>query len=447
MSRQVRVNILQCLKMKLIKALTIKGNVGLPGDKSISHRAVLFGSLANGMTEISNFAASADCASTMACMQKLGVSIRRDGANVTIDGVGVRGFSKPDSELDCGNSGTTMRLLSGILAGQPFESVMIGDESLSGRPMQRVIDPLNEMGATITSVEGHAPLTINGTADIKPLTYAPPKASAQLKSCVLLAGLTADGTTTVIEKTPTRDHTERMLELFKADINIKEIDGAKHISVNGGKELTPAKIVVPGDISASAFFIVAAAALPGSEIVMPNVGLNPTRSAIIDVMKDLGADISVFDSGQKTGEPIGEIVVKGGIDRADTGKPFLINGAIIANLIDELPVIAVCGTQVPGGIEIRDAAELRVKESDRISAVVENLRLMGADVEEFEDGMLVKQSTLTGAKVESFGDHRIAMAFGIASLFAEGETEIVEPECVDVSFPGFFNVLDSVAVR
>lgn len=433
--------------MKLIKALAVKGRVDLPGDKSISHRSVLFGSLASGRTSISNFASSADCASTMACMQKLGVAIERDGSDVIIDGVGLRGFSQPDGELDCGNSGTTMRLLSGVLAGQPFRSVMTGDESLSGRPMQRVIDPLVEMGASISSVDGHAPLTIDGTNLLKSLTYTPPKASAQLKSCVLLAGLNAEGTTTVIEATPTRDHTERMLELFKADISITEQDGARHISVKGGKELTPSNIIVPGDISASAFFIVAAAALSGSEVVMPNVGINPTRSAVIDVMKALGADIAVTDSGEKTGEPIGEFAVKGGIVREDSNKPFLISGSIIANLIDELPVIAVCGTQVAGGIEIREASELRVKECDRIDAVVKNLRLMGADVEEFEDGMLVKPSKLRGAKLESYGDHRIAMAFGIASLFAEGETEIIGPECVDVSFPGFFEVLESVAVR
>lgn len=433
--------------MKLTRALAIKGKINLPGDKSISHRAVLFGSLAKGRTSVSNFAASADCASTMACMQKLGVMIAREGSDVTIEGVGLRGFSQAGGELDCGNSGTTMRLLAGILAGQPFRSVMTGDESLSGRPMQRVIDPLVEMGASISSVEGHAPLAIDGTNELKPLTYTPPKASAQLKSCVLLAGLNSNGTTTVIEATPTRDHTERMLELFDADITIEEKDGAKHISVKGGKELTPSSIVVPGDISASAFFIVAAAALPGSEVVMSNVGINPTRSAVIDVMRSLGADITVTDNDQKTGEPIGELTVKGGIRREDDSKPFLINGAVIANLIDELPVIAVCGTQIAGGIEIREASELRVKESDRIAAVVENLRLMGADVEEFEDGMLIMPSKLHGAKVRSFGDHRIAMAFGIAGLFADGETAIVEPECVDVSFPGFFDVLESVAVR
>ncbi|MDM7920876.1 MAG: 3-phosphoshikimate 1-carboxyvinyltransferase [Pyrinomonadaceae bacterium] len=406
----------------------------------------MIGAIANATTTISNFASSADCASTLACLQGLGVQIERDGASVTIEGTGFSGLKAPSEPLDCGNSGTTMRLISGILAAQPFESVLIGDESLSRRPMRRVIDPLEKMGATVEAVDGHAPLTIKGTGELAAIEYEPPVASAQIKSCVLLAGLNADWQTTVIEKTPTRDHTERMLEGFGADISVAEEGGVRRITVNGrSREMTGREFAVPSDISSAAFLLVAASCLLGSAIEMPGVGLNPTRDAVVAVLKSLGANIEVTNERLVCGEPVGDLVVSGGLDSRRNDEP--IRGSVIANLIDEIPVLAVFGTQIDGGLEIRDAAELRVKESDRIAAVVANLRKMGAEVEEFEDGLRVAKSRLRGAEIETFHDHRIAMAFGVAGLFAEGETTILGAECADVSFPGFFDVLARVSAE
>lgn len=425
------------LIVKVSQAKFLRGKIDLPGDKSVSHRAAMLAAMAEGTSRIENFAESADCASTLACLAGLGVEVERSGSDVVVHGVGKTGFSRPSEPLDCGNSGTTMRLLSGILAGQNFETVLIGDESLSRRPMKRIIDPLSRMGAYVDAADGHAPLSIRGRNPLAALEYELPVASAQIKSCVLLAGLNAAGETSVIEPVPTRDHTERMLRGFGVDVG----RNGNRTSVSGNAKLTATDLRVPGDISSAAFFLVAAACLSGSRIEMPSVGLNPTRSAIIGVLRGFGASIEIANGGESGGEPVGTIIVTGS-DLRSSGE--VVRGKIIANLIDEIPILAVCGTQVPGGIEIRDAGELRIKESDRIAAVAENLRRMNAEVEEFEDGLRVGKSELNGSTVDSFGDHRIAMAFAVAGLFAAGETEIIGADCAAVSFPNFFETLDSV---
>lgn len=430
--------------MKIKSADHLKGEIKLPGDKSISHRAAMFSALANGETRINNFASSADCASTLACLAQLGVEISRENSLVTIKGVGKNGFSKPETELDCGNSGTTMRLMAGILAGQNFDSVLIGDESLSKRPMKRVIEPLSKMDAKIESVENHAPLTVFGRNPLTAHQFEPKIASAQLKSCLLLAGLNADGETSVLEKTQTRDHTERMLKYLGVDVKETKTENGTLISVSGDEVLTAKDLNVPSDVSSAAFFLVAAACLNGSELILKNVGLNPSRTGIIEALKNFGAEIEILNETELCNEPIGDLRVRGSEILTRKVETNLVGGEIIANLIDEIPILAVFGTQIEGGIEIRNAEELRVKESDRIAAVVENLKRMGAEVEEFEDGLRVGKSDLKGAKVDSFGDHRIAMAFAVAALFAKGETEIVDADCAAVSFPEFFDTLESV---
>jgi len=413
----------------------------MPGDKSMSHRAAMFAAIAEGTTKIGNFAASADCASTLGCLSALGIGVEREGSNVTVKGAGKNGFTKPKSDLDCGNSGTTMRLMAGILSGQRFESVLTGDESLQKRPMKRVIDPLTQMGASIASENGCAPLRIKGSG-LAGLEYRLPVASAQIKSCVLLAGLFADGETTVIEPTPTRDHTERMLRWFGCELIEETADSGKRITISGDHVLKANDFVVPGDVSSSAFFLVAAACLPGSSLVLENVGLNPSRIAVIDALKRFGANIDIQNERIVYNEPVGDIAVSGLI--AQSGESHVLKGEIIANLIDEIPILAVFGTQLDGGLEIRDAGELRVKESDRITSVVTNLRAMGAEVSEFEDGLKVERSNLTAAAIDSFGDHRIAMAFAVAGLLATGETEIIGADCAAVSYPSFFEDLASV---
>ena len=428
--------------VKISKVKNVRGRITLPGDKSISHRAAMFAAIAEGTSRITNFASSADCASTVACMEALGVRFEKNGSELTVHGVGKTGLKEPSAPLDCGNSGTTMRLISGILAGQPFTSTLIGDESLSRRPMKRIIGPLTDMGAVLESVDGHAPLTINGTNPLRPLDFKLPVASAQLKSCVLLAGLNADGETTVIESVPSRDHTERMLRGFGVSVRETKAD-VRRISVSGDAKLIATDVQVPSDVSSAAFFLVAAACLAGSRIEMPGVGLNPTRTGIIEVLRRFGASIETADEHVSGGEPIGTLIVSGeGVLGADHN---MIDGPIVANLIDEVPILAVFGTQTESGIEIRDAGELRVKESDRIAAVAENLRRMGADVDEFEDGLRVGPSRLKGAVIDTYHDHRIAMAFAVAGLFAERETEIRGAETAAVSFPEFFDVLSSVS--
>ncbi len=423
----------------------------LPGDKSISHRAALIAALADGVSRISNYSTSDDCAATLSCLRQLGVQVEKTGSEVTIHGVGLHGFQAPDGPLDCGNSGTTMRLLAGILAGQDFRSTLTGDESLRSRPMQRIIEPLEMMGAQISSSNGRAPLRIQGRNDLKAIDYELLVASAQVKSCILLAGLNANGRTKVIENEATRDHTERMLKLFGAEVETgqanREPATARFASVDGLANLQAHDVSVPGDVSSAAYFIAAAALLPESSLEVVDIGINPTRVAFVETLQELGCDIVVNDVREDGNEPVGVVRVQG--RDAQTFPPadpvFVVNGLAIPKLIDELPLLAVVGSQLPGGIEIRDAKELRVKESDRISATVENLRGMGADVEEFEDGLRVAGSMkLRGAKIDPRGDHRIAMAFTVAALLAEGETEIEDAECVAVSFPEFFELLESV---
>ena len=432
--------------MMIQPARAIRGTLKLPGDKSISHRAAMFAALAHGVTKIDNFASSADCLSTLDCLRALGVEIHQSGSTVVVTGSGKSGFKPPASPLDCGNSGTTMRLLSGILAGQNFESEVTGDESLTKRPMGRVIAPLLEMGARVVSEGGFAPLRISGINPLDSIEYTLPVASAQIKSCILLAALNASGRTTVVEPTPTRDHSERMLRWFGVDVLTERAGGQTRLTVSGDAVLNARDIEVPSDISSAAFFIAAAACLPGSAINIENVGLNPSRTAVLDAFGTFGVDVEIAGRRELGNEPAGNIIVKGGLAAAADRNSNLIAGGVIANLIDEVPILGVFGTQLEKGLEVRDAAELRVKESDRISAVVENLKRMGADIEEFDDGFKVERSRLRGAQVDSFGDHRIAMAFAVAGLLAEGETEITGAECAAVSFPEFFDVLADVVV-
>ena len=432
------------LNMKIKPAISIRGTVSLPGDKSISHRAAMIAAIADGETRIDNFATSEDCSSTVSCLDALGVKIRRDGKIIVVKGVGKRGFTLPTRPLNCGNSGTTMRLLAGILAGQNFQSVVIGDESLQKRPMKRIIEPLSKMGAVIDSNEGMAPLTISGKQPLRAIEYQPLVASAQIKSCILLAGLNSDGQTSVIEPVQTRDHTERMLRWFGVDVKVDKLGNGSRITVSGDATLTARDFVVPSDISSAAFFMVAAACMAESDITLPGVGFNASRSAIFDILRDLDANIQVETLDEVCNEPVATLRVRGPVAHRTGTEPNLVNGNTIANIIDEIPILAVFGTQIEGGLEIRDAAELRVKESDRISAIVENLRRMGAGVTEFPDGFKVERSELQGAVIDSFGDHRIAMAFAVAGLLAAGDTEIRGAECANISFPGFFETLASV---
>jgi 3-phosphoshikimate 1-carboxyvinyltransferase len=457
--------------------------VSVPGDKSISHRAAIVAALARGRTRVENFSTSADCDSTLEVLRALGVRIERGGheQSLVIEGAGAgEGFAKflrPAPALDCGNSGTTMRLVAGVLAAQDFTSVLTGDESLSRRPMRRVAGPLELMGARVSSVEGHAPLRVEGRRPLRAVEYETPVASAQVKSCVLLAGLGAEGRTTVSERAPTRDHTERMLRWFGAEVetSANESGGIFSASVVGPAGFDARDFSVPGDISSAAFLLVAAAMLPGSDLTVEGVGLNPTRAEIVSTLRRLGAGVRVEESRECCNEPVGDVRVVGGgglaprvgderAQRTNDDKGVsssrvkansggnaanVLRGAAIANLIDELPVLAVAGTRVAGGLEIRDARELRVKESDRVSATVENLRAMGAEVEEFDDGLRVGGPTkLRGARLRSFGDHRIAMAFAVAALAAEGESFIEgAEECVSISFPEFFPLLESMTER
>jgi 3-phosphoshikimate 1-carboxyvinyltransferase len=426
------------MDVKVSAAKQIRGSVRTAGDKSVSHRYAMLAGIAEGTSEFENFSTSADCASTLACMEAMGARVRRNGNHVEVDGVAANAAGAllaPTRELDCGNSGSTMRMLSGVVAAQPFTSLMIGDASLSKRPMRRVIEPLQKMGARIDSHDGCAPLTIHG-AKLRAMEYEPPVASAQVKSCVLLAGLFAEGETTVHEPVRTRDHTELALRAFGAEVRR---DGNR-VSVRGGQQLRAIKAYVPGDLSSVTFFLCAAALFPGSSLVVDSVLLNPTRSVVLDVLSGMGVKIHFLKVEEQYGEMIGTMQAEGGVFQGGE-----IRGAQSAALIDELPAIAAIAPYSARGVEIRDAAELRVKESDRIAAVVHNLRAMGAEVEEFPDGMRIPGGqTLHGAKVESFDDHRIAMAFAVAALRAQGETTIQGAEAVAVSFPEFFEALGKV---
>lgn len=428
-------------------ANSINGTISVPGDKSISHRAAIIAAMAAGVSRIENFATGEDCASTIKCLRQLGVEIQQDGTNVYVKGVGKTGFRAPVAPLDCGNSGTTIRLLAGVLAGQNFDSVLTGDESLLSRPMNRVIEPLKLMGAEIDSSDGFAPLTIRGQRPLNAVRYEVPVASAQVKSCVLLAGLNAQGRTIVIEDTATRDHTERMLRWLGADVTISGEVNSEMIEISGDSIMRSRNIAIPGDISSAAFFMIAAASLPNSQIGLKNVGINSSRSYLLAKLRSLGVGIEVREGHATDLEPVAQIVVHGNGILAGENDANVVRGRETAQLIDEIPILSVLGTQLEGGLEVRDAKELRIKETDRIAAVVENLRRMSADVEEFEVGFRVEKSQLKGAEVDSFGDHRIAMAFAVAGLLAEGETTIRNPDCADISFPGFYETLESVVKR
>jgi 3-phosphoshikimate 1-carboxyvinyltransferase len=422
------------MDVKVGAAKQIRGSVRTAGDKSVSHRYAMLAGIAEGTSEFENFSTSADCASTLGCMEAMGARVRRNGNHVEVDGVGGT-LAAPAKELDCGNSGSTMRMLSGVVAAQPFTSVMIGDASLSKRPMRRVIEPLEKMGARIESHDGCAPLTIHGTK-LKALEYQPPVASAQVKSCVLLAGLFAEGETTVIEPVRTRDHTELALKAFGGET----LRNGDRVSVRGGQKLRAVKAYVPGDLSSVTFFLCAAALFPGSSLLVDSVLLNPTRSVVLDVLGGMGVKISFLKVEEQYGELIGTMQAEGGVFQGG-----VIRGAQSEALIDELPAIAAVAPYSVQGVEIRGATELRVKESDRIHAVVRNLRAMGAEVEEFPDGMKIPGGQkLHGAELESFDDHRIAMAFAVAALRAEGESTIKDAESVAVSFPEFFEALAKV---
>ena len=420
-------------------ARNVLGSMRVPGDKSISHRYAMLAALAKGRSRFESFSPGADCASTLGCVRALGCAVEREeqGA-VTIEGLGPQ-LQAPSQPLDCGNSGSTMRMLAGIVAAQAFTSEMIGDESLSRRPMKRIIEPLTSMGAEIQSATGGcAPLLIKG-AKLRGLEYQPPVASAQVKTALLFAGLVAEGKTTVEELSRTRDHGELALRAFGANVDRSR----NRVSIEGGQELRPLEACIPGDISSAAFFLCAAAIFPQSNLVIDGVLLNPTRSALLDVLTALGSRISMVRVEEQHGELVGTITLVPG-----AGQALTIEGALTALLMDELPVLAAIAPFTTGGLEVRDAGELRVKESDRLSAVTRNLQAMGAQVEQSSDGWRIPGGQkLHGADIQSFGDHRIAMAFAIAALRADGDTRIHDADCIGISYPGFFEDLERLVER
>jgi 3-phosphoshikimate 1-carboxyvinyltransferase len=423
-------------------AARVRGRVQPPGDKSISHRYALLSAIADGKSTIRGYSTGGDCASTLACLRGLGVSVEQighdaHGLQLTIDGRGLRGFTAPASPLDAGNSGSTIRMLAGILAAHPFATTVTGDDSLRRRPMRRIIVPLEQMGARIASYDGRPPLTIQGATELQPVDFTPEVPSAQVKSAVLLAGLHASGVTRVHEHVATRDHTERALRTFGIDV-ARTPDS---VAVTGGQRLTGRPLDVPGDISSAAFWMAAAASLSGSEIVITHVGLNPTRSGILDVLRRLGAEVVVEEDGAASGEPIGSIIVRHrGLGSA------VVTPAEVPGVIDELPVLAALATH-GGELLVTGAAELRVKESDRISALADGFRRMGATIEELPDGFHVHgRDRLRGGEVHARNDHRLAMAFAVAALGATGPTTIHDAGAAAVSYPAFFSVLESLRV-
>jgi 3-phosphoshikimate 1-carboxyvinyltransferase len=421
-------------------ARNLRGSVSLPGDKSISHRYAMLGSIAEGPSRLENYSTGADCASTLGCLRSLGVKWERKHGTenvIELQGSGPS-LTAPTRPLDCGNSGSTIRMLSGIVAGQTFVSEMAGDDSLSRRPMERVIAPLAAMGAEINSHNGRPPLRIRG-GSLKGIGYKMPVASAQVKTCLLFAGLLADGETRIEEPLPTRDHGEVALRAFGALLERKGND----VSIRGGQPLRGIQARVPGDLSSAAFFLCAAALFPGSQLSVQHLLMNPTRARLLDLLLQMGLRISVTQLDQMHGELVGTLQVEGG-----RLKGANIAGADAAALIDEIPVLAAIAPYTEDGIEVRDAKELRVKESDRIASIATNLRAMGAEVEEREDGLKIPgRQRLHGAELESFGDHRIAMAFSIAALRAQGETLIQGSECAAISYPEFFTVLEGMIER
>lgn len=425
--------------MKISKVDQLSGEIQIPGDKSISHRSVMFGALAEGKTTIRNFLEGADCLSTISCFQKMGVSIERDGENVTVIGQGIEQLQEPEEVLDTGNSGTTTRLILGILAGRDFHSTITGDESIAKRPMKRVTVPLREMGAAIDGRNGgdFTPISIRG-GQLEAIQYTSPVASAQVKSAILLAGLQASGTTTVTEPHKSRDHTERMLSMFGAEV----VTDGLTVSVQGGQKLKGTDVFVPGDISSAAFFLVAGAIVPNSRIVLKNVGLNPTRTGILDALKKMNAKITISENLSESAEPFGDLIIE-----TSSLKACEISGDIIPRLIDEIPILALAATQAEGTTVIKDAAELKVKETNRIDTVVSQLKKLGAKLEPTEDGMIIhgKAALKGGASVSSHGDHRIGMMLGIAGLICENPIEIEETKAIDVSYPNFFSHIETLA--
>lgn len=420
----------------------LRGQIEIPGDKSISHRSIMFGSLALGTTEITHFLNGADCLATIDCFQKMGIHIELLSDRILVHGKGLRGLQSPADTLNVGNSGTTTRLLSGILAGQSFSTVLSGDDSLNSRPMERIITPLTQMGADVQSVHGNgcAPLCIN-PGILHGIDYRSPVASAQVKSAILLAGLYADSETSVTEPALSRNHTELMLDSFGASVSTSVHEsGAATAVITPCRELYAQKICVPGDISSAAYFIAAALLVPDSELLIKNVGINPTRAGFLEVCRAMGADIKLLNESHEGGEPRADLLV-----RTSTLKGTVIEGPLIPTLIDEIPMIAVMAALAEGTTVIRDAAELKVKETNRIDTVTVNLNAMGATVTPTDDGMIIEGgTTLAGAQIQSFLDHRIAMAFSIAGLAASGETAIVDSQCVDVSYPAFFETLETI---
>ena len=431
----------------------IKGDVFVPGDKSISHRSIMFGALSEGTTEITGFLESADCLSTIDCFKKMGILIDHtirptNGVpTITVHGKGLYGLRQPSSTLYTGNSGTTTRLMSGILAAQPFDTMITGDQSIEKRPMERIIKPLTQMGASVSSAMGNgcAPLYIKGGQKLHGISYRSPVASAQIKSCIILAGLYANGETVVYEPALSRNHTEIMLNAFGADIhNEVARDGSSAAILTPGMPLKGIKVNVPGDISSAAYFIAAALLVPGSELLIRNVGVNNTRSGILSVLKKMGADITLINVDESQ-EPRADILVRYSHLHGNENDIFEIGGKDIPTMIDELPVVAVLASQAECDTIIRDAAELKIKESNRIDTVVENLKAMGCDIVATDDGMVIHGGKpLHGADIKSHNDHRLAMSFAVAALIAEGTTRILDSECVGISYPSFFKDLQNL---
>lgn len=423
--------------MKFTKANTCRGTVTVPGDKSISHRSIMFGALAEGTTRVTNFLQGADCLSTIDCFRRMGIPIENHPDEILIRGKGLHGLTAPDSRLDVGNSGTTTRLISGILAGQDFVSELNGDESIQSRPMKRIIEPLSLMGAQIESLNGNgcAPLRIQG-APLHGIRYTSKVASAQVKSCILLAGLYADGPTSVTEPYLSRNHSEIMLRHFGASVASENTTA----TILPEPKLHAQEIKVPGDISSAAYFIAAGLIVPGSEILIQNVGVNPTRDGILKVCRDMGADITLLNENQESGEPTADLLIRHSSLHGTT-----VGGAVIPTLIDELPVVAALACFAEGTTVIKDAQELKVKESNRIDVMVKNLSAMGARITATDDGMIIEGGhPLHGAVIDSKLDHRIAMTFAVTALASDGETEILGADCVKISYPEFYGDLNSL---
>ncbi len=425
------------MEMKLQKTNKIEGIIEVPADKSITHRAVMLSSIATGKSVITNYLPSDDCLRTIEAFRQMGADIKTGKDVLHIEGAGMR-LQKPQNDIYCGNSGTTTRIMMGILAGQDFESRLTGDPSLSKRPMKRVSEPLSLMGAEIISADGMLPLTVKGKNPLKAIQYDCDKSTAQVKSAVLFAGLYADGATTYSEPSKSRDHSERMLKAFGADI---EIDG-NSVTINPAVKLNAQNITVPGDISSAAFFVAAALIVPGSKLTVKNVNINPTRDGLIEVLLKMGADITLTNEREVSGEPVCDINVK-----YSKLKAVNIDGSIIPGMVDEIPVFALIASQAQGITKITGAAELRVKESDRIKAVAGQFLKLGIEIEELEDGLIINGNPgqpFNGVQVETYSDHRIAMTLAVAALLSSGEMKIKDADCVNISFPGFYEVLKSV---